>query len=139
MATVSQLKQKAKELKIKGYSTMSKETLEKALGIPKPSAYRSMRLSSLGLQKPSEKTESKLKIWKKEDWQNLTAKITDHEKLPCGKRGKKQEQLGLPSVCRPTIKINKQTPQLASNFTKAQILKAIKLKSNGERIIWKNL
>jgi hypothetical protein len=137
--TVADLKKKAKEMKIKNYSKMNKNELEQALGIPKPSAYRSMRLSKLNLIKPSEETESRLKKWKAEMWQNLTAKISDNQILPCGTKGKKQKEMGLPSVCRPTKKIDKTTTSLASNFTIPQIKKAIELKKQGKRIIWKDL
>lgn len=140
MPTLTELRDKAREKKIKGFSTMNKAELEKALGIPKPSAYRAMRLSALNLIKPSGKTESKLRQWKDEEWVNLTAKITDKEKLPCGTQGKKQKELGLPSVCRPTKKMGKDTStSLASGFTDAQIKKAISLKQQGKRIDWKSL
>ena len=148
MITVAELRAKAREMKIRGFSTMNKVELEKALGIPKPSAYRAMRLSKLDLIKPSnpkgdavrrKETESKLKRWKEEDWVNLTAKITDGMELPCGTRGKQQDRLGLPTVCRPTKKQTKETPSLASNFSKAQIEKAIELKKKGQRINWKVL
>jgi hypothetical protein len=69
----------------------------------------------------------------------LTAKITDNEKLPCGKRGKKQEALKLPTVCRPSKKKSEATPSLASNFNETQIKKAIELKKKGQRINWKTL
>jgi hypothetical protein len=139
MVLLSELKRVAKEKGIKGYSSMNKEQLEKALGIPPPSAYRAMRLSKLDLIKPSKETESKLKRWKEEEWLNLTAKMTDGEKLPCGKRGKRQDELKLPTVCRPSKKKSEATPTLASSFNEAQIKKAIELKKKGQRINWKTL
>jgi hypothetical protein len=139
MITVADLRNKAREMKIKGFSTMNKGELEKALGIPKPSAYRAMRLSKLDLIQPSPETESRLKRWKAEDWVNLTAKLTDGIELPCGTRGKQQDKLKVPTVCRPTKKQSKETPSLASNFSKAQIEKAIELKKRGLRIDWKKL
>lgn len=139
MPTLLELKQKAKEMKIRRYSKMNKSELEKTLGIPPPSAYRSMRLSQLNLTKPSKDTESKLKIWKAELWKNLTAKITDDKDLPCGTKGKNQKKIGLPTVCRPTRKVNENTTKLANTFTRDQILKAIEMKKQGKRIIWSQL
>jgi hypothetical protein len=138
MPTVAALKNKAKEMKIKNYSKMKKNELEQALGIPPPSAYRSMRLSKLNLIKPSEETESRLKRWKNSEWINLTGKITDNKKLACGTKGKRQKELNLPTVCRPSKK-NVDTPLLAKDFTIPQIIKAIELKKQGKRIDWKNL
>lgn len=138
MVLAKDLKQKAKERGVVGYSKMNKAELEKALGIPKPSAYRSMRLSSLGLAKLTPEEEARLLAWKRADWTNLTAKLTDNVKLPCGTKGKKQKELHLPTVCRPTKK-NSDTPLLASHFSRAQIEKAIEMKKRGERINWSKL
>ena len=77
--------------------------------------------------------------WGREKWLNLTAKITDNQKLPCGTKGKKQKELGLPSVCRPSVRISDKTPSLASTFTDKQIKKAIEIKKNGKTIRWKEL
>lgn len=113
-------------------------------GGEKNSAYRSMKLAaSEGKTKPTTKQNdisSELIRWSNEKWQNLTAKLTDGDKFyDCGKKGKKQIALKLPSVCRPTIKINKDTPTLAKEYTKKQIEKAIKLKKKGKRIMWNEL
>lgn len=87
---------------------------------------------------PQEKAD--LIRWKNEKWVNLTAKITDNKTLPCGTKGKKQIDLNLPSICRPSIKINSKTPSpLASSYSKKEIKKAIKIKSEGKRINWKKL
>ena len=102
----------------------------------KHSAYRSMRLKG-NKTTPQEKAD--LIRWENEKWQNLTAKITDNKKLPCGTKGKKQMELGLPSICRPTIKVNNKTPILASSYTKTQIKKAINIKKDGSIIKWKSL
>jgi len=138
MVLVKELRDKAKERGVVGYSRMNKAELEKVLGIPKPSAYRSMRLSSLGLVKLTPEQEERLLAWKRADWTNLTAKITDKKRLPCGTKGKRQKQLNLPTVCRPTRK-NTDTPLLASQFSDAQIKKAIDLKKKGKRINWREL
>jgi hypothetical protein len=100
------------------------------------SAYASMRLKG---NKTTPKEKADLIRWTKEKWINLTAKMTDNETLACGTKGKKQKQLGLPSICRPTVKISKETPTLASSYTKEQIKKAIKIKKTGDVIKWKEL
>ena len=116
----------------------SKEKILKS----KPSAYRSMRMSQAGLAKPTTKqNEGDLINWNLSKWENLTAKLTDGDKFyACGNKGKKQKELGLPSVCRPSIRINKKTPSpLADELTKKQILKAIDIKKQGKRIDWTSL
>jgi hypothetical protein len=115
----------------------SKEKILKS----KPSAYRSMRMSQAGLSKPTTKqNEDDLINWKRESWLNLTALITDKKEVPCGTQGKKQKELGLPSVCRASKKVNNKTPSpLADELTKKQILKAIDIKKQGKRIDWTSL
>lgn len=106
----------------------------------KPSAYRSMKLSRLGLSKPTtQANKGKLQTWRDEMWENLTARITDGDKFyNCGTKGKKQGNL--PSVCRPSKRINKSTPQPLSNeLSNVQIKKAIKIKQRNQRINWKDL
>jgi len=85
--------------------------------------------------------DNDLNRWILERWQNLTARITDGDKFyKCGERGKNQKLLGLPSVCRPSVKIDSKTPTpLASNITNNQIQKAVKIKQKGLRINWKEL
>lgn len=102
----------------------------------KHSAYKSMKLKN-NKTTPQEKTN--LINWGKEKWINLTAKITDNKTLPCGTKGKKQIDLNLPSVCRPSIKVNEKTPILASNYSKQQIQKAIEIKKEGKTINWASL
>jgi len=108
----------------------------------KPSAYKSMRLGKLGLTKPTTaKNKGKLIQWKKELWENLTARLTDGDKFyNCGTKGKKQIEKDLPSVCRPSKRINKSTPQPLSNeLSNKQVMTAIKKKKKGERIDWQSL
>jgi hypothetical protein len=106
----------------------------------KPSAYRSMKLSKLGLSKPTTKdNRGALLDWTRERWQNLTALLTDDAFYECGTKGKKQKELGLPSVCRPTIRINDKTPKLAQEFTEKQIRQAIEIKKKMQRINWAEL
>ena len=104
------------------------------------SAYRSMRLAQKGLSKPTTKANrGALLDWTRERWQNLTALLTDDAFYECGTKGKKQKELDLPSVCRPTIRINDKTPKLAQEFTEKQIRQAIELKKKMQRINWAEL
>jgi hypothetical protein len=100
------------------------------------SAYASMQIKG---NKTTAKDRANLIRWTREKWINLTAKMTDNETLACGTKGKKQKQLGLPSICRPTVKMSKDTPTLASSYTKEQIKKAIEIKKTGKIIKWKEL
>jgi hypothetical protein len=103
----------------------------------KHSAYASMNIKG-NITTPEEKAD--LIRWGREKWLNLTAGITDNKKLACGTKGKKQKELGLPSICRPSIKISNKTPSpLSSSYTKQQIKKAINIKKKGEIIKWKSL
>jgi hypothetical protein len=100
------------------------------------SAYDSMRKKG-NVTSPEAKAD--LIRWGKERWLNLTAKITDNKKLPCGTKGERQKELGLPSVCRPSVRINEKTPSLSSSYTDKQIKKAIDIKKKGKTIRWKEL
>lgn len=102
----------------------------------KHSAYKSMKIKG---NKTTPQEKQNLINWTREKWINLTAKITDNKILPCGTKGKKQIEQNLPSVCRPTIKVNSKTPLLASNYDKAEIMKAIDIKKKGKVIKWKKL
>jgi hypothetical protein len=121
---------------------MDNEKLKKVLS-QKPSAYRSMQIAKLrnySGNKSNKKSENDLQKWILERWQNLTARITDGDKFyKCGEKGKNQKLLNLPSVCRPSVKIDNKTPKIASEFTDKQIEKAIKIKQQGKRIDWKEL
>jgi len=102
----------------------------------KHSAYKSMKLKG---NKTTPEAKADLVRWGNEKWVNLTAQMTDKKNLKCGTKGKKQQELKLPSVCRPTIKINDKTPVLANQYTKAQIKKAIEIKKKGNTIKWSKL
>ena len=118
---------------------MSKAQIE-AVKKMKPSAYKSMQLSRLGLVKLTPEKEENLLRWKQERWQNLTGLLTDNKFLNCGTKGKKQQELGLPSICRPSVRINDKSPKpLVKDLTEKQIIKALKMKMEGKRISWKNL
>jgi len=104
----------------------------------KPSAYRSMILGSKdGKQTPK---SSDLLRWTKEEWRNLTPVLLgDNKFYPCGTKSKEQISKGLPSVCRPTVKISKETPTLARNYDKKDIAKAVSIKKKGQTIKWTKL
>jgi hypothetical protein len=102
----------------------------------KHSAYKSMKTKN---NKTTPEARADLIRWTNEKWLNLTAKITDNKKLPCGTKGKKQKEMGLPSVCRPSIKISDKTPKLSSNYTNQQIINAINIKSQGKTVKWADL
>lgn len=123
---------------------MSQNKIQKILDMP-PSAYRSMLMGKYNLTKSNPQKRDDLLRWGQPDsgerWINLTSKFLEPEKpnLACGKKSKKQVELGLPSVCRPSKVVNKKTPKLANTYTDTQILKAILLKMNNTRINWKDL
>jgi hypothetical protein len=105
------------------------------------SAYKSMRLSQLGLSKPTtKKNKGALKKWKDEEWLNLNALMRGIIS-PCGKKVK--EQGNEPTVCRPRYdksdKTHKTPRPLAESLTNTQIKKAIKEKEMGKRINWKDM
>ena len=100
----------------------------------KPSAYRSMYMS---IGKKNKSKPHNLERWINEKWLNLNALIKTGKEIPCGQKYKGQVY---PTVCRPSIKISEQTPKpLAKELNRKQIIKAIKLKSKGKRILWKNI
>jgi hypothetical protein len=109
----------------------------------KPSAYRSMLMGKLGMTKSTPEKKKDLLRWgsanKGEKWVNLTAYITDGKKnIPCGTKGKNQGNL--PSVCRPSVKVNEKTPKpLANELNKKQIANAVFIKKQNKRIDWLGL
>lgn len=113
----------------------------------KHSAYKSMFLVNTykklgGKIDDSIKNKSGTEKWNNEKWKNLTpyalGNIKSIKKTPaCGYRGKNQKDN--PSICRPTIKIDKTTPKLAQDYTKSQIKKALKIKKTGKNIKWDKL
>jgi hypothetical protein len=106
----------------------------------KPSAYKSMMMGKLGLTKTTPKKKKDLIRWKNEKWVNLSARVYDNKILPCGQKGKRQQQLNIPSVCRPSIKVNDKTPKpLSKNISNKQIKKAINIKKQGKMINWSKL
>jgi hypothetical protein len=103
----------------------------------KPSAYRSMALAKEGKTKSQ---NGELRRWISEKWRNLTPIMLGETGFyECGEQSKSQKKAGLPSVCRPTVKVNEKTPKLAQNYTKAQIKKAVAEKQKGKVINWSKL
>jgi hypothetical protein len=107
----------------------------------KPSAYKSMMLGKLNMSDSTPQKKKDLIRWKNEKWENLSARITDGDKFyACGQKGKKQIKKDVPSVCRPSVKINNKTPKpLSKNITDKQIKKAIDIKKKGGTIKWSEL
>jgi len=106
----------------------------------KHSAYKSMSIAKERKSEGEIRDDRRLKRWIREKWRNLTPlTLNDHRFYECGEKSKDQLARGLPSVCRPTIKISKQTPKLAKSFSIKQIKKAVKLKQRGNRIYWNTL
>jgi hypothetical protein len=113
-------------------------TTKEKLKAQKPSAYKSMKLSELGLSKPTNKNnKGDLIRWKNEKWLNLNALKDKKIEIPCGQKYKGQTE---PTVCRPKKKLSTKTPSpLAYNLTNAQIEKAIQIKKRGQRVQWDKL
>ncbi len=111
----------------------------------KHSAYKSMYLvkeyERLGGKINPKLKRDGLSIWNKEEWKNLTpyalGLTNDKFKFECGDAPKKQKKI--PSICRPTKKINKDTTSLAQEYNKKQIIKALEIKKKGKRINWDKL
>lgn len=113
----------------------------------KHSAYKSMDLiktykKELGGKIDETKDKKGTNKWLKEKWINLTPyalgnvkNIKDSPK--CGVKGKKQGKN--PSICRPSKKVNKSTPQTAEKYTKKQLVKAVNIKKKGKTINWNEL
>ena len=101
------------------------------------SAYKSMAIAKEGKTKEH---DGNLKRWVNEKWQNLTPlTLGDTKFYECGEKSKEQELKHIPSVCRPSKKINKETPKIAKKFNKTQIKKAINIKKKGDYIRWEKL
>jgi len=103
----------------------------------KHSAYKSMRLSKENKNKTK---NSGLERWINEKWRNLTPKtLGDNKFYECGVKSKKQKELNLPSVCRPSVKVNSKTPTLDKAYSKQQVKKAVETKKKGNYIKWSKL
>lgn len=105
----------------------------------KPSAYKSMLLSKYGLSKTHYDNKDLIN-WKLEKWQNLTPVILGDDKFyNCGNKSKLQKEMNYPSICRPSRKITKSTPELGKTYNLEQLKRALEMKIRGERINWRML
>ena len=112
----------------------------------KHSAYKSMYMmeqyEKLGGRINKNLKKSGTATWNKEKWVNLSAIAMGIESniknlTACGQKHPKQKKN--PTICRPTKKVNKDTPNLAQSFSKSQIKKALEIKKKGKRINWNEL
>ena len=102
----------------------------------RPSVYRSMALvkkyKDMGGRLEDEKSGGGTRKWLVERWVNLTPYAenltSDRFQYKCGERAPRQKG---PSVCRPTSEVKK--------YSKAQIRRAVGLKSDIKVIDWKSL
>ena len=103
----------------------------------KPSAYRSMALVKKykdmgGRLEKGENQEKGTRSWLVERWVNLTpyaeGLTSDRFQYKCGEKAPRQKG---PSVCRPSSEVKK--------YSKAQIRRAVGLKSDVKVIDWNNL
>lgn len=112
----------------------------------KHSAYKSMYMmeqyEKLGGRINKNLKKSGTDKWLNENWKNLTPIAMGIESniknlTACGEKHPKQKKN--PTICRPTKKVNKDTPKLAQSFSKSQIKKALEIKKKGNRINWNKL
>lgn len=112
----------------------------------KHSAYKSMYMmeqyEKLGGRINKNLKKSGTDKWLKEKWKNLSPIAMGIESniknlTACGEKHPKQKKN--PTICRPTKKVNKDTPKLAQSFSKSQIKKALEIKKKGNRINWNKL
>ena len=107
------------------------------------SAYKSMYINKeyikAGGKVKSDKKDN-LDIWRKEKWVNISPYVegltNNIKKFECGERADKQKGK---SICRPSVKVNKNTPKLAQSFSKKELKKAYDIKQKNKRIQWATL
>ena len=109
----------------------------------KHSAYKSMFISKLYKEYggtymddlETNKTKSTSR-WLREKWVVVSSYLKDGKKVACG-----SQEAGNIHACRPTVRINKQTPitieELIELHGKPKLLKLVELKKKGKRINWK--
>ncbi len=106
----------------------------------KHSAYKSMYISKRykelgGEYKDNTKKDTKLSTWRKERWVVVEPYLKEGKKIACG-------SVKAPNIhsCRPTKRINKDTPttldSLIELYGKKKLLELVALKKKGKRINW---
>lgn len=117
--------------------------------VPKHSAFRSMQVMKMykdngGTFKRKNSKSGRLQNWRSELWKNLSpyalGYVDSIKDCPsCGTKHQFQKDFNIPSICRPTKKINDSTPKLAQTFTRHQIQRALFKKMMGKTIKWDEL
>jgi hypothetical protein len=92
------------------------------------SAYKSFNLQRIykkkgGKYKGKKNKSSNLSVWAREKWKNVCT--TPYK--PCGRKSGSKAKFGY-RYCRPTVRVNKRTPTLASELTREQIKRRCKAK-----------
>lgn len=108
----------------------------------KHSAYKSMFIAKLykeyGGKYKAETKKDKTKStsrWLREKWVVVSSYLKDNEKIACG-----SEKAPNIHACRPSVRVNKQTPitieELIELHGKKKLLELVALKKKGKRINW---
>lgn len=106
----------------------------------KHSAYKSMYISKRykelgGTYKDNTKKDTKLSTWRKERWVVVEPYLKEGKKIACG-----SEKAPNVHSCRPTKRINKDTPTTLDSLIelhgKKKLLELVALKKKGKRINW---
>jgi hypothetical protein len=106
----------------------------------KHSAYKSMYISKRykelgGKYKDNTKKDTKLSTWRKERWVVVETYLKEGKKIACG-----SEKAPNVHSCRPTKRINKDTPTTLDSLIelhgKKKLLELVALKKKGKRINW---
>ncbi len=121
-----------------------KKAVEKGKEVyKKHSAYRSMYIQKvykeMGGKYKGKKEKEGVSRWNKEKWIQVKPFLTSGKKIECGEDNKKNK------VCRPFVRVNKQTPitlpELLELHSKKDLLSLTnkKLKDMEGRVFWKTL
>ena len=92
-----------------------------------------------GKYKLSAKNKDGVSRWNKEQWIQVIPYLKTGKKIPCGSSNKSAK------VCRPLIRVNKNTPitldELLKIYSKTDLLKLAnkKLRDMKSRVFWKTM